>query len=224
MNVLITGISKGLGLALAREYVQQGNNVFGISRSVPVDFPEGLRHQTADVTRDESANIIHDMLKDVPCIDVLINNAGCGSRGFRADEVEISELSYQIQLHCVGALRVIQAALPKLHASASPKVINVTSRIGSIRQHLAGEFAGRQFSYAYRIAKCAQNMLTVCLEGDQSLHKIVVAAINPGLLKTESGSADAEHTAEEAAHNIVKLIQTIEDFGTYHAFNERTYL
>jgi NAD(P)-dependent dehydrogenase (short-subunit alcohol dehydrogenase family) len=223
MDVLITGISKGLGLALAKEYFQHGDNVFGISRSVPVDLPEGVRHQSADITLDESKNIIENFVNDVPCIDVLINNAGCGSNGFRADDVEISELSHQIQLHCIGTFIVIQAVLPKLHKSVKPKVINITSRLGSIRQHLAGEFAGRNFSYPYRIAKCAQNMLTVCMAEDHSLDDIVIAAINPGLLKTDSGSIDAKHTAEEAAHNIIALIQTIEDFGIYHAFNEKTY-
>jgi len=223
MNVLITGISKGLGLALANEYFQQGDNVFGVSRSVPVKLLEGVMYQNADITLDASKSIIKNLVYDVPCIDVLINNAGCGSSGFKAGDIEIPELSHQIQLHCVGALRVFQAVLPKLYKSANPKVINITSRLGSIRQHLAGEFVGQKFSYPYRIAKCAQNMLTVCMKGDQSLDDIVIAAINPGLLKTDSGSCDAKHTAEEAAQNIISLIQSIEDFGIYHAFNEKTY-
>lgn len=54
MNVLITGVSKGLGLALANEYFQLGDNVFGISRSVPQVLPEGVIHQSADITLDES--------------------------------------------------------------------------------------------------------------------------------------------------------------------------
>ena len=159
----------------------------------------------------------------MPCIDVLINNAGCGSSGFKADDIESSELSYQLQLHCVGALRVVQAALPKLHKSVNPKDINITSRLGSVRQHLAGEFTDKKFSYPYRIAKCAQNMLTLCMQGDQSLDDIVIAAINPGLLKTASGSSDAKHTAKEAAKNIISLIQTIENFGVYHAFNDKAH-
>lgn len=224
MNVLITGISKGLGLALAKEYHKRGNNVFGISRSVPGKLPEGIRHECVDITLDESKSNIEFLVNDVTCIDLLINNAGSGSRGAEADSVEISELSYQIQLHCVGALRVIQAVLPKLHASKNPKIINITSRLGSIRQNLSGEFAGRGFSYPYRIAKCAQNMLTVCLEGDRSLDDIVIAAINPGLVKTDSASSDAKHTAKNAAIRIVALIQTIEDFGIYHAFGEEAYL
>ena len=73
MNVLITGISRGLGLALAKEYFQHGDNVFGISRSVPVELPEGVRHLSADITLDESKKIIENFVNDVPCIDVLIN-------------------------------------------------------------------------------------------------------------------------------------------------------
>ncbi len=180
MNVLITGISKGLGLALASKYCQQGDKVFGISRSKPVDIPEGVKHQQADITLDESMRIIKNFVNDFPCVDVLINNAGCGSQGFTAADIEIPELSHQFQLHCVGALRVVQAVLPKLHKAVNPKVINVTSRLGSIRQHLAGDFKNQKFSYAYRIAKCAQNMLTMCMTEDKSLNDIIIASINPG--------------------------------------------
>jgi NAD(P)-dependent dehydrogenase (short-subunit alcohol dehydrogenase family) len=119
---------------------------------------------------------------------------------------------------------VIQAVLPKLHESKNPKIINITSRLGSIRQNLSGEFAGRGFSYPYRIAKCAQNMLTVCMGGDRSLDEMVIAAINPGLVKTGSASSDAKYTAKDAASRIVSLIDTIEDFGIYHAFGEEAYL
>jgi len=223
MNIFITGISKGLGFSLANEYCQQGDNVFGVSRSVPAGLPEGIRHQSADITLDESKSIIGNFVRDISCIDILINNAGCGSRGFTAADIDISELSHQIHLHCVGALRVFQAVLPKLNSSDNPKVINITSRLGSIRQHLAGEFTAHNFSYPYRIAKCAQNMLTVCMEQDQSLDNIVIAAINPGVLKTDSGSCDAKHTAKESAKSIVTLIRTIEDFGLYHAFDEKSH-
>jgi len=223
VNVLITGISKGLGHALAREYAQKGDTVLGISRGVPIGLPQQIRHKVADVTRDDTVDTVRSMLEGVPCLDLLINNAGCGSRGYKADEVEVAELSYQIELHCIGAFRVTQAALPKLHQSSNPKIINLTSRIASISQHLAGTFTGRTFSYPYRIAKCAQNMLTVCLAGDPSLEGITVAAINPGTLRTDSGSTDAEYSAEEAAQNIALLIQKITDFGIYHAFSEKAY-
>ncbi len=224
MNIFITGISKGLGLALAKEYASRGDTVFGISRAVPEGLPEGIHHQCADVTLDEAKSIVAQMVDQISCVDLLINNAGCGSSGFTADSVDTSELSNQIQLHCIGALRVTQALLPKLRKAAQPRIINVTSRLGSISQHLAGDFAGRDFSYSYRIAKCAQNMLTVCLEADHSLEHIIVAAVNPGLLRTDSGSSDAEHTAVDAASRMVPLIQSIGKFGVYHTFNEPTQL
>ncbi len=224
MNIFITGISKGLGLALAKEYANRGDTVFGISRTEPEGLPEGILHQCADVTLDDAKNIVGQMVDQISCIDLLINNAGCGSSGFTADGVDTSELSNQIQLHCVGALRVTQALLPKLHKAAKPKIINVTSRLGSISQHLSGDFAGREFSYPYRIAKCAQNMLTVCLGADNSLEHITVAAVNPGLLRTDSGSSDSEHTAEDAASSMVPLIQSISKFGVFHTYNEPTEL
>ena len=223
MTVFITGISKGLGLALAREYARRDARVYGISRSTPPGLPNRVRHQCIDITAVEAKSRIEEFVQEIGSIDLLINNAGCGSRGATAAEVDLNELSHQIQLHCIGALRVTQALLPKLHAALKPKIINVTSRLGSIPQHLAGEFEGRGFSYAYRIAKSAQNMLTVCMQGDRSLADIIVAALNPGLLKTDTGTSEATHSAREAARNIVDLIAGINTFGVYHAFNEPAY-
>ena len=79
---------------------------------------------------------------------------------------------------------------------------------------------GRDFSYPYRIAKAAQNMLTVCMQNDNTLSDIVVASINPGLLKTDSGARDAIHSAAEGARRFVATVVEIKENGVYHAFSE----
>ena len=78
----------------------------------------------------------------------------------------------------------------------------------------------REFSYSYRIGKCAQNMLSLCMANDPELSGATVISINPGLLKTASGSNDANHTAEDGAAAIVKLVDTVQNSGIYHAFEE----
>ena len=50
--------------------------------------------------------------------------------------------------------------------------------------------------------------------------EIIVAAMNPGLLRTDSGSKDAMHTASEGAAAFIQKVETIDKSGTYHAFDE----
>ncbi len=220
MNVFITGISKGLGHSLANHYASIGCQVFGISRSSPVKLHSSVKHAFIDVASDEVGTRIEEFLSGVDRIDLLINNAGTGSRGSELPAVNPSEVLRQIQVHCLGPLRVTQALLPRLLAAGSPKVINITSRLGSILQNARGDFRGAGFSYAYRIAKAAQNMLSLCMAGDPALAGVIVASVNPGRLKTDSGAYDAVYTADEASLRIVTLIDETAACGVFHAFGE----
>ncbi len=150
-------------------------------------------------------------------IALIINNAGVGSSGSRLSAVSPEEVLKQVNLHCIGALRVIKAVTPLLNAAT---IVNITSRLGSIVQNQRGDFVGENFSYAYRIAKCAQNMLSLCLATALELKKTRIISVNPGLLTTESGSADAHTTAEEGAVAVIKTIQEAKKNGVYHAFGD----
>lgn len=68
------------------------------------------------------------------------------------------------------------------------------------------EFPQGQFSYSYRIAKAAQNMLTLCLQQELENKGIGVTAIHPGKLKTEIGAFDANLTPAEGAQNIYEWV------------------
>lgn len=63
-------------------------------------------------------------------------------------------------------------------------------------------------------------MLTVCMQNDTSLSGIIIAAINPGLLRTDSGANDAKHSAREGAIAFVRKVKEINSNGAYHAFGE----
>jgi hypothetical protein len=58
------------------------------------------------------------------------------------------------------------------------------------------------------------------MQQDKSIQRIIVAAMNPGLLHTDSGSKDAMHTASEGATAFIRKVETIDKSGTYHAFDE----
>jgi len=224
MNILITGISKGLGLELASIYASEGHAVYGVSRTMPNRMVDEVKWHSVDITKHSCRSAIHQFVLDLPHLDLLINNAGCGSSGYQLASVDPIELETQLALHCNGPLMITQAVIAKLRRAKHPKIINVTSRFGSIVRHQQGEFANRDFGYCYSIGKAAQNMLTICMQNDTSLSGIIIAAMNPGLLRTDSGANDAKHSAREGAIAFVRKVEQINENGAYHAFGEAATL
>ena len=224
MNVvLITGTSKGLGLELARGYLEAGYFVVGVSRRRPAIEAKSYNHLIGDVTDDESEGRLRSRLLSLPIrkIDIVVNNAGTGSFGSSLSLVEPNEVLKQFEVHCLGALRILRGAREFLH---SAKIVNVTSRLASTAQNLRGDFIGGGFSYGYRIAKCAQNMLSLCLMHDPELSGIKVISVVPGQLRTDSASSDANRTAKAGAKAVIDTVDRASASGIYHAFDdEATY-
>ena len=205
---------------MANLYLEKGAAVIGVSRNTAAINSEKYFHLSASVTDDDFQYLLENYLKELPIarIDIVINNAGADGTGTNLSNVDPSEVLNLINLHCVGALRVIKGAETYLNHS---KIVNVTSRLGSITQTQRGDFYGRSFSYGYRIAKCAQNMLSLCLAGDTELAGDIVISINPGLLLTDLGATEAKYTADEGAKAFMQVINDASTSGVYHAFGDK---
>jgi len=208
-TILITGGNRGLGFELVKICLANGHNVFSIVRSeqarsvIQKHFPE-CSVVVADIT-DYLALIEIDCFKH-GTIDVLINNAGAGGSGTSVTDTGADEVESQFKVHCLGAFNVTKAAYPALVKSASPTILNITSRVGSISKNASGEFTNKGFSYSYRIGKAAQNMLTQCLAQELGPRGFKVCALHPGRLLTSSGAYDAHMEPHESATRIYNLL------------------
>jgi len=211
--VLITGASRGLGRALVESFLRRGCAVLGLVRSqrdaeeLSSAHPERFQTIVADVTSSEVVEACEQAIgSHYGALDILVNNAG--TRGYltsiaQAPEHEVSEL---FALHCLGALRTTRAAFPFLRKSSRGLVVNVTSRMGSIARTVDGDFTSKDLSYSYRVAKAAQNMLTLCLSQELRAEGISVCAVHPGRLRTDSGPPDPEMSAGEGAERLTDWI------------------
>ncbi len=213
-SVLITGAGRGFGRALLQEFSRRRWIVFPLVRNAEV---------AATLASDQGADC-HPIVGDVSCadveeqiksvlelngevLDVLINNAGNIKKLRWLPNTHPEDLEGLFRVHCVGALRCARAALPFLRKSEAPLIVNLTSRWGSIGRTVAGQFRG---IYSYQIAKCAQNMLTACLDHELKAEGIRVAAIHPGKLKTESAASDADTAPEAAAARLADWVQSFD--------------
>ncbi len=209
-TALVTGAGRGYGLELCRGLAARGAHVLGVVRGVEgaASFAAVTRDLgtliRADVTDEEVGTLIAAALtaRDRP-LDLLVNNAGVMTSGARIADVRVADVDRLLKVHVHGPIRCTQAALPWLGRSPQGTIVNVTSRLGSIARIAGGTYDHLQISYAMRISKAAQNMLTACLHRELAAEGIAVYAIHPGRLRTRMGSVDANVDAGEAAARLL---------------------
>ena len=130
----ITGVSRGLGLALAQAALDRGDTVVGTVRSGTPELNPGAG----------ALHIINLDMADGPAIDtavgkafdlaggrldVLVNNAGYGLMGAAEDATDL-EIERLFAVDVFGPIRLIRAALPRLRARGAGHIINITSIAG----------------------------------------------------------------------------------------------
>ena len=140
---LITGTSSGFGRAIAREALARGHRVVATARRVEdVDDlaaldPERVRTAPLDVTDPAAVRAAVDLaVAAFGRIDVVVNNAGYGSRG-AFEEFTEQQIRDQFEVNVFGALAVTRAVLPVMRAQGSGHVIQMSSLAG-VRSALGG--------------------------------------------------------------------------------------
>jgi NAD(P)-dependent dehydrogenase (short-subunit alcohol dehydrogenase family) len=121
-------------------------------------------------------------------------------------------------VNCVGPMMVAQRTLPLLRQGADPKIVNLTSRLGSLTLKQRGG------TYSYGSSKAALNMLTRALAFDLKPEGIIVTAVHPGWVQTDMGGDAAPLEPPQAIGGVIDVIDglTLEDTGCYRTWNGET--
>ena len=217
-TVVITGAARGLGRELLSAYDGQGWRTAPVVRDSGAAVrlreecsPSNCQPIVADLTSPDTESAIWDALAPIGTVDLLINNAGIPGRSTGLFDCTPTEVAELLDIHVLSALRVCRAVVPRMLNADRPKIINISSRLGSLEKSAAGEFSGKGFSYSYRIAKAAQNMLSVCLSEEFARQGVQVAAVHPGQFMSSTASSGADRSAGEAASELVQWIKSLED-------------
>ena len=124
-----------------------------------------------------------------PRVDLLINNAGVapGRAQEGLETLEMTQVRDAFETNALGPLRTTRAFLPLLRKSKQPRVVNVSSGIGSLSRKPPGKHY-----YAYAASKAALNMFTRIAAAEFKEQGICIVAVTPGWVRTDMGGADAE--------------------------------
>ena len=164
----ITGISRGLGLALARAALQRGDKVIGTVRSEapPLSKTLGELHvltlDMVDGAAVEKAAQAAFALGDGR-VDVLVNNAGFGLLG-AIEDAEDADVERLFAVDVFGPFRLIRAALPKMRAQGSGHIINITSIAGRAPGAGSGLYAAAKHALEGLSASLAQEVAPIGLK------------------------------------------------------------
>lgn len=174
--VLLSGTSRGLGLALAEHYLDSGWKVVGCSRKA-VNLPhENYRHFTLDISDESSVvNMVRTVKSEFGRIDALLNNAGQASMNALA-LTPADTLSRLLQVNVVGAFSLLREVAKVMMRQKQGRIVNFSSIAAPLA--LEGEAA-------YAASKAAVESLTKVAARELADYGITVNAIGPSPIRTD---------------------------------------
>jgi len=208
---LITGVSGGLGRALAKEVAQSGNIAIGTLRKPDQleAFNKLVPGKTfavqLDVNEHEQIHkVVDEVVKQFGTIDVLVNNAGYGLLG-AVEEISMDEARRQMETNFFGALAMTQAVLPVMRTQKSGTIVQMSSQAG---------MRGNSGLGLYNASKFALEGLSEALYIEGKPLNIHVIIVEPGGFRTDfagSSAARAEKVIEDYASTAGKVITNIKN-------------
>jgi len=229
-TALVTGANKGIGYEIAA-------GLGALGWSVGVGARDEHRRDAAveklraagvdafgvplDVTDDASVAAAAQLIDEqAGRLDVLVNNAGVtGGMPQQPTTVALDTVRTAVETNVIGVIRVTNTMLPLLRRSASPRIVNMSSSVGSLtRQTTPGAETG-PISAAYSASKTFLNAVTIQYAKELQGTNILINAGCPGFTATDLNGFRGTRTPEQGAAIAIQLA-TLPDDGPTGGFFE----
>ncbi|HXZ79401.1 MAG TPA: oxidoreductase [Terriglobales bacterium] len=203
---LVTGVSSGIGRAIATLLSAQGFRVFGTVRHLPEPGPESSHIEFVRLeVRDEPsiASAVRFVLDQAGRIDALINNAGYALIG-ALEETSLEEARDLFETNFFGVLRLTQAVLPLMRKQKYGRIVNIGSAAGFIPAPYQG---------IYSASKHALVGYSESLDHEVRQFGIRISVVEPGFTRTNinKNAHLADHLIADYAADRDHVIQTLRE-------------
>ncbi len=229
-KVLITGANQGIGFETAKQLSQLGYYVYLGSRNEANGIEArntlnemGLEHVEfiqLDVTDIDSVRSAKEKLEaNAQQLDVLINNAAIvGEQPQNMSSNNLNNLRNVFETNFFGAVQTTQLFIDLLEKSDEPRIINVSSPLGSLSVQSNSQNPNYRIYDAYSSSKTALNAFTLLLAKELQDTRFKIVSVEPGYTATNLNQYQGTQTAEQAAGIIVKFC-TLSDVPTGKFFD-----
>lgn len=217
-TTFITGANKSLGYETARRLIAAGHTVLigarDPQRGRAAAEALGARWVPIDVTSDESVALAAaNVAEHEGAIDVLINNAGIVGSHAAPDQLSGADALEVLNTNVAGVVRVTRAFLPLLRKTKAPRIINVTSGLGSFAAtHDPDRVESKVLLPLYSASKAALTMLST--QYAKALKDVRVNAVDPGYTATDFNNHSGPQTITEGTDAMVALATEPDSAGT----------
>jgi NAD(P)-dependent dehydrogenase (short-subunit alcohol dehydrogenase family) len=184
--VLVTGVSSGIGRAVANAFASKGFEVFGTTRNVrTADVIDGVELVELDVTDAASVSTaVSSVIQRAGRIDILVNNAGIGVAG-AAEESSAAQVQQLFDTNFFGLVRLTAEVLPYLRRQGAGRVINISSVLG---------FLPMPYGAFYAASKHAVEGYSESLDHETREFGVRVSVVEPAYTRTsfDANMVDAD--------------------------------
>ena len=225
--VFISGANRGIGNELAWQLAQQAYTVIAgyrdKSRSELL-FAQAQEHPNllpfyVQVTAEDDLQALYQFIAgQFGRLDVLINNAAANlNRSLPLNDLTWSDMTHHLDVNVGGAFLTTKHLYPLLKVGQGKKIVNISSRLGSIASHSGG-------SLPYSLSKAALNMLTKQQANAYRADGMTVISLSPGWVQTDMGGASAPLTVQESVRQIRQRIaeMSLAQSGAFINYNGET--
>jgi 3-oxoacyl-[acyl-carrier protein] reductase len=216
-NVLVTGASRGIGLAIATRLAREGYCVIGVARKPSEAFaqaaeigrPDALHFEPFDLS-DVAAipAFVHDLKKRRGPIYGLVNNAGVGTGGLLANMAN-ADIEALLRLNTLAPIVLTKYVVRGMMAQGRGRVVNIASIVAA---------TGYSGLSVYSASKAALVGFTRALAREVGRVGVTVNAIAPGFVDTElTGGLDAAQRDRIVARAALRRLTDAEDVAAMAA-------
>lgn len=206
---VVSGTSRGIGLAMVRALLARGTSVLAIYRDKPGDALSAIAEQDErlsllrwDLEQPADPAAIEKVVQ-AP-VDVLFCNAGVfGPRPGNLKNKEFDGIRRAFDVNALGTLRMIEAFLPWMKDADWPRIAAVTSLLGTVPRSGSG-------ALGYRMSKAALNVAMVSLAHELKPLGVTTVCLRPGWVKTQMGGPNGQMSPSESARAMLSVMDNLD--------------
>ncbi len=198
-HILLVGNSDGIGAALTRALVKNGDCVVGISRSASPLGNGGPRHEIQDVASPQFTNLVKGLVREEGGFDVCVYCAGIGS-GLTLPDLSNEARVFDVNL--TGMVRAMEALVPHWLERGHGHFVGLSSLADDVYVKDAPSYSASKAGFSHYLLSMGLTLAP---------HGVHVTNIRFGFVETKMAKAPFRPmmiTAEKAAHHVMRCLET----------------